>query len=133
MKKKYFLHHLDTCTGDYFRGYHNDVVQVIVDGSTTYADIKDMLLDVSWSTEHIEDLDDDAYKLAVEVMFGGVKDMTDVFDKSIEVCPEDEDLWEHCYIFFGLDTEEEDEDDKDEDELHIKWNESKQDYDYIRE
>jgi hypothetical protein len=112
MKKKYFLHHLDTCTGDYFRGYHNDVVQVIVEGATTYQDIKDMLLDVSWSTEHIEDLDDDAYKLAVEVLFEGVEDMTVVLDNSIEVCPEDEvDMWEPCYIFFGLDTVDEDEDD----------------------
>jgi len=109
MKKKYFLHHLDTCTPDYFRGYHNDVVQVVVDGETTYADIKSMLLDLYWSVDHIDDLDDDGYKLAVETMFEGVEDMTVVIDNSIEVCPEDEDLWEQCYMFFGLDTVDEDE------------------------
>ena len=111
-KKKYFLHHLDTCTPDYFRGYHNDVVQIAVDGNTTYQDIKDMMLDVSWSTEHIEDLDEDAYKLAVEELFETVRHMNYLFDGSIEVCPEDEDLWETCYIFFGLDTVEDEEDEE---------------------
>ncbi|CAB4168868.1 hypothetical protein UFOVP1516_39 [uncultured Caudovirales phage] len=132
MSKKYVLRYLDTCTSDYFRGYHNDVVQVVVDGATTLQDIKDMMLDVYWSTDHIEDLDDAAYKLAVEELFRSVSNMEELYDYSIEVCPEGEELWEYCYAFFGLDTVE-DEENEEDGELHIKWNESKQDYDYIRE
>lgn len=108
----YQLIHLDTCTSDYFRGYHNPTIQIPVDGNTTYLDIKKDLLDLSWATDHIEDLNTLDYLMAVNECFEVLETnnmMKEKFQSSIEVCPEDEeDNWETCYIFFGLDTVEED-------------------------
>jgi len=59
---KYSLCQLDVCTSDYFRGYHNDVIQVVVDGNSTYQMIKEDCLDIYSATDHIENLDVDAYK-----------------------------------------------------------------------
>lgn len=114
---KYKIHHIGTCTPDYFCGYHNPVIQVIVDGTTTYNEIFNELTS-SINTNHIEDLDSVAYTEAVEDLKSFCiaalgnnnppETLDKIFDKSIEICPEDEeDNWCDCYAFFGLDTEDE--------------------------
>ena len=65
----YELSHIDTCCSDYFRGSHLPVIQVLVDENTTYLDIKIALLDVYSATDHIENLNTDAYVEAVHSLF----------------------------------------------------------------
>jgi len=37
--------------------------------------------------------------------------MSAIFNANIEICPEDEENWENCWLFLGLDVEEEEEED----------------------
>lgn len=67
-KTSYSLSHIDTCSSDYFSGHHLPVAQVLVDENSTYQNIKDGLLSY-YATEHIEDLDTEAYERAVNELF----------------------------------------------------------------
>lgn len=108
---KYSLCQLDVCTSDYFGGYHGSTLQVAIDGNSTYQSIKDDCLDIYWATDHIEDMDVEAYKEAVEECFKNVPDMSAIFNASIEICPENEEYscnWKTCWLFLGLDVEDDD-------------------------
>ena len=109
----YILHHIDTCLPDYFCGNHNPVIQIAVYPDSTYQTIKDDLLDIYQATDHIEDLDVDAYKIAVNEAFQGVDDMnaTPKACLWIESYNEDDnsDYCESVYMFFALETIEDEE------------------------
>lgn len=99
--KNYNLYYLDTCLPDYFRGHHNPVVQIPVTHESTYAEIKEELLNCL-NTEHIEDLCDEGFKQAVEELFTVVP-----LDKIPKVClfieeytEEGRGYFDSVYMFF---------------------------------
>lgn len=107
----YSLHHIDTCTSDYFSGHHLPVIQVLVDEETTYQNIKDSLLDIYTSTDHIEDLNVEEYKEAVEELFTNFTSLNYVPDTLYNVGTFEEREENDLYMYFVLETiEEEDED-----------------------
>lgn len=103
---KYNISHIDTCNSQYFGGHHLPVVQVLVDGNTTYKDIKESLLDIYTSTDHIEDLDEEAYKEAVEELFANFTTLDYVPDSLYGIGSMDgEDEWD-CYMYFVVESVE---------------------------
>jgi hypothetical protein len=102
-KTSYSLSHIDTCSSDYFSGHHLPVVQVLVDENSTYQDIKDGLLSY-WATDHIEDLDTEAYELAVNELFENFTSLDYVPDTLAYVggSMEEED-WD-LYMYFTVET-----------------------------
>jgi hypothetical protein len=107
-KTRYSLSHIDTCSSDYFSGHHLPVVQVLVDENSTYKDIKDGLLSY-WATDHIEDLNTEAYELAVNELFENFTSLDYVPDTLAYVggSMEEED-WD-LYMYFVIDLGEDDE------------------------
>jgi len=108
---KYNVYHVDTCNSQYFTGNHNPVVQIMVDGSTTYEELKDGLLSIYEATDHIEDLDVPAYVKAVELMFQSVlpHEMENTFNAGLDI-PYDEEWDDYdCYAYFVVETVEEEE------------------------
>lgn len=106
----YNLYHHATMNSQFYGWHHLPVIQVLVDGKTTYEDVKDMLLNVYYSTDHIEDLNTEEYIKAVEVLFKDVK-LDEVFDDRLDVVEEAEDWDDYdCYAFFVLETDEVEED-----------------------
>jgi hypothetical protein len=107
-KTSYSLSHIDTCSSDYFSGHHLPVVQVLVDENSTYQNIKDGLLSY-WATDHIEDLDIEAYELAVNELFENFTSLDYVPDTLAYVggSMEEED-WD-LYMYFVIDLGEDDE------------------------
>ena len=104
---RYSLPHIDTCNTDYFRGHHLPVAQVLVDENSTYQDIKNGLLSY-WATDHIEDLDVDAYETAVNELFENFTSLDYVPDTLAEVgSMEDDEQWD-LYMYFTLETVGED-------------------------
>jgi hypothetical protein len=103
-KTSYSLSHIDTCSSDYFSGHHLPVVQVLVDENSTYKDIKDGLLSY-WATDHIEDLDTEAYELAVNELFESFTTLDYVPDTLAYVggSMEDDDMWD-LYMYFVIET-----------------------------
>ena len=105
-KVRYLLSHVDTCTSDYFCGYGSDreVVQVLVDENSTFQDIKSGLLS-SQATDHIDELDIEAYELAVEELFKDIKFPTMYIPKVLQGVGSmvDEENWD-LYMFFTLET-----------------------------
>lgn len=100
---RYSLSHLDTCTTDYFSGHHLPVAQVLVDENSTYQDIKNGLLSY-WATDHIEDLDVDAYEAAVNELFENFTTLDYVPDTLAEVgSMEDDEQWD-LYMYFVIET-----------------------------
>ena len=108
-KTTYSLHHIDTCTTDYFCGHHLPVAQVLVDENSTYKDIKNGLLSY-WATDHIEELDTEAYELAVHELFENFTSLDYVPDSLAYVggSMEEED-WD-LYMYFVIETLGEDDD-----------------------
>lgn len=96
----YKLYYIETSMPSYFRGHHLPVIQIMIDGSTTYEDVKKELL--SWEAyEHIDaDVNDTMYKEAVEELFYGVA-LSKVIDDSISY--DDDGYEEYVYMFFTLD------------------------------
>jgi len=99
----------DHCNSQYFRGHHLPVVQIMVDGNTTYQELMVELL--NWqNTDHIQDLDWDAYQDAIDELFDAVK-----ADPSNKVFPDMEvpttegemEEWDVC-AFFVIETVNED-------------------------
>jgi hypothetical protein len=107
-KTRYSLSHIDTCSSDYFSGHHLPVAQVLVDENSTYQDIKDGLLSY-YATDHIEDLDTEAYELAVNELFENFTSLDYVPDTLACVggSMEEED-WD-LYMYFVIDLGEDDE------------------------
>lgn len=102
-KTVYSLHHLDTCTTDYFSGHHLPVAQVLVDENSTYQTIKDGLLSY-WATDHIEELDTEAYELAVHELFENFTSLDYVPDLLADVgSMEDDEQWD-LYMYFVIET-----------------------------
>ena len=100
---RYSLSHLDTCTTDYFSGHNLPVAQVLVDENSTYQDIKNGLLSY-WATDHIEDLDVDAYEAAVNELFENFTTLDYVPDTLAEVgSMEDDEQWD-LYMYFVIET-----------------------------
>ena len=90
----------DVCTPDYFQGYNGNVVQVPVYSQTTYGSLKTDLLD--WTNyDHIEDLDEVAYKALIEDMFFNISDLDKVcdFTRYIEDTEDDDEYIETVYFF----------------------------------
>lgn len=103
---RYILSHVDTCTSDYFCGYGSDreVIQVLVDETSTYQDIKDGIL--TWQArDHIEDLDVEAYTEAVMELFKDIKFPATTIPKVLQGVGsmEDKEDWD-LYMFFTLET-----------------------------
>lgn len=103
---RYILSQVDTCTSDYFCGYGSDreVIQVLVDENSTYQDIKSGLLE--WqATDHIDELDTEAYESAVEELFKDIKFPATTIPKVLQGVGsmEDCDEWD-LYMFFTLET-----------------------------
>ena len=98
----------DHRNSQYFRGHHLPVVQVMVDGNTTYQELMVELL--NWqNTDHIQDLDWDAYQDAIDELFGAIKadPSNKVFpDMEVPTTEEEMEEWD-CYAFFVVEMEEE--------------------------
>lgn len=109
---KYNLTCMAICNSQYFGGHHLPVVQVLVDEDTTYKDIKDSLLDIYTSTDHIEDLDVEAYKAAVEELFVNFTTLDYVPDSLYYIGSMDDaennEEWD-CYMYFIVEEVEEEE------------------------
>lgn len=100
---RYSISHIDTCNTDYFSGHHLPVAQVLVDENSTYQDIKNGLLSY-WATDHIEDLDVDAYETAVNELFENFTTLDYVPDTLAEVgSMEDDEQWD-LYMYFVIET-----------------------------
>lgn len=100
---RYSISHIDTCTADYFSGHHLPVAQVLVDENSTYKDIKEGLLSY-WATDHIEDLDTEAYETAVNELFENFTTLDYVPDTLADVgSMEDDDMWD-LYMYFVIET-----------------------------
>lgn len=95
----YKLYYIETSMPSYFGGHHLPVIQIMIDGSTTYEDVKKELLSCM-SYEHIDDVNTAMYKEAVEKLFYGVT-LSEVIDDSISY--DDDDYSEYVFMFFALD------------------------------
>lgn len=99
----YSLSHIDTCCSDYFCGYHLPVVQVLVDETTTYKDIKIALLDTDFCLDHIENIDHDVYIEAVHELFANFASLDFVPDSLYAVGNmNDSEEWD-LYMYFVID------------------------------
>lgn len=49
----FIVRHVATCNSDYFSGHHLSTFSIMVDGTSTYQQIKDEMLDYQ-TTEHLE-------------------------------------------------------------------------------
>jgi len=95
------IYYLSTSLPDYFGGHHNPVIQIMVTNKTTYKEIKESMLDCT-TTEHLEDLDFENYKVAVEVLFNGI-DMDKIPPACEYIEPidtDDYDFYDSVYMFF---------------------------------
>jgi len=95
----------DTCNSQYFSGSSLPVVQVMVDCTTTYAQIKTELLS-NQATEHLEEINDEEYKAAVEVMFDGLfeteEGYNELWDPTLNSM--DEVGKYDCYAYFVIEN-----------------------------
>jgi hypothetical protein len=100
--------YLDTCLPDYFQGFGGDVICTPVDGESTNQDVLDGLLSdlqsgPRWDNDANTDWSDaqwDAAEQSIREMFADVKDMTALFDSSLE--ESDDDMGEMVYVYVGL-------------------------------
>lgn len=117
--KNYELQYIETCNSSYHHySSRQKELQVYVDGLTTIGQVKDALLNDYYVTDHIEDLDVEGFKSAVEWYFYNVKRtyqskqkeplLDEEFEKIVWMprlgVPETEkevDDWE-VYTFFAL-------------------------------
>ena len=103
------LNYIDTCVSDYFNGHHLPVVQIPVVSTSTYGEVREELLDINSSIDHLEGLDEEDYRNAVSCMFDGI-DMDQIVHSSvgIEDLPSDDtyDPSDGVYMFFVIDREE---------------------------
>jgi hypothetical protein len=104
---KYHLSNVAICNSQYFGGHHLPVVQVLVDENTTYQQVKDSLLDVYSSTDHIEDIDTEAYVQAVEGLFSNFETLDYVPDSFYDIGSFEDNEEHDVYMYFVVETVEE--------------------------
>ncbi len=101
--------HIDTCLPCYLTDHHGRdnecLIGVAIDGSTTYAQVLDYLLDElnAYGPDWEEDCE-----LAIREQFSTVPDMGAPFDASLETIGEDEDLGDMVQAYFLLERHGED-------------------------
>ena len=107
------IQYLTTCNSQYFQGSSKPTVQVLVDGNTTWADVKDALLD-NQTTSHLDytftERQWDEYNAAVEEWFNNyVEDNVNIllvkWESSLEIPGEDDEY--DCYSYFIIEIDEE--------------------------
>lgn len=113
--RRYTISHVDTCCSDYFGGHHLPNFSIMVTGESTYAYLKEVMLD--WqTTDHLDyelfrDSEDyNNFRDAIEELFQDSEDMgtmQDTFDPRIDT-PQTEEEWEYwdCCAFFVVEMEE---------------------------
>jgi hypothetical protein len=96
----YSISHVDTCLPDFFGGHHLPYFSIPIDNTTLYSDVKKEMLD--WqTTDHLDiDINDDAFKLAVEELFTDVK-LERVVDATLDNMDED---YDSVCMFFVIET-----------------------------
>lgn len=111
MKISYY----ETCNSQYHAGHSIPVVQVPVDGNTTFKEVRDMLLDPQ-ATEHLDVLGEfnlwKEYDIAVNYLFDyyAEQNLPKRWDFSLDVPRDDQDEWDvYAYFVLFLDEESEDE------------------------
>ena len=94
--RKYTINHVATCCTDYFGGHHLPNFSIMVVGTATYKDIRDMMLD--WqTTDHLDrelfrDSEDyNSFRDAVEELFIRI-DLDKAFDPSLDT-PQTEEVF----------------------------------------
>lgn len=111
--------HIDTCLGCYLQDHHDRpgelLLGVIVDGSTTYQEVKDLLLqELNGLSLDPSEFDYDAAEAAIRSEFETVSDMSKPFDPSLDVASmepgPDEDRFEnefsdYCQAWFLFEFE----------------------------
>ncbi len=110
IKMIYEISHTDTCKSSYFTGHIKPWFSILVHNKTTYKDLKEQMLEYQ-TTEHLENLDIDEFKLGVKALFDGL-DLTTVFDPSLDDYDDLDDDYD-CYAYFTV-TRIEDEGEEDE-------------------
>ena len=86
----FIIQHVDTCNSEYFIGHHLPNFSIMVDGTSTYQQIKDEMLDPQ-TTDHLDDElfyfsgSDRAFDEAVDELFSEVEDMEAIAFPSLEV------------------------------------------------
>jgi hypothetical protein len=113
--RRYTISHVDTCCSDYFGGHHLPNFSIMVTGESTYAYLKEVMLD--WqTTDHLDhelfrDSEDyNNFRDAIEELFQDSEDMgtmQDTFDPRIDT-PQTEEEWEYWDVnaFFVVEMEE---------------------------
>lgn len=93
------LQYIDTCMPCYLQDHHNRPSELLlgvpVDNTTTYTTLYDDLLTEFASFAH--DLNDTAFRNALDNCFADVADMDILFDPTLEPLAEDD---EPCYAWF---------------------------------
>jgi len=104
--------HIDTCLGCYLTDHHNRdgelLLGVIVDGETTYQEVKDELLrEVHGLSLDPEEFDYDAAVKAIGEAFLPVRSLAAKFDPSLDVPTDDErdEMLEPCQAWFLFEWE----------------------------
>lgn len=104
--------HIDTCLSCYLQDHHNRpgelLLGVVVDGTTTFREIKDELLsELNGLMIDSESFDYDEARKAIGEAFLPIANLDDKFDASLDVPGEDEDFADPCQAWFLLEWEEE--------------------------
>lgn len=97
--------HIDTCLGCYLQDHHNRpgelLLGVPVDGSTTYQEVLDALMDELTWRDADPSFDYGLAKVLAIREFETVSDMSKPFDSSLEVSTEEDDgMQEDCQAWF---------------------------------
>ena len=101
------IRHVDTCLPcfvlDHCNGETEALVGVTVDGSTTYADLREALeSEIRW-TERPESLPVTDLCAAIDDLFANVSDMSKTFDSTLEQPEADDDgVGESCFAWFRM-------------------------------
>jgi hypothetical protein len=94
------LIYLTTCNSQYFGGCHLPVLQVEVDRSTRYGQVKRELKEY-YTGEHLDDsIDYDELTSAIDRCFEG-NDLRKSWDKTLAKRPDDEYEYD-CYAYFSV-------------------------------
>ena len=99
------IQYYTTCHSQYFGGHHLPIVQVLVDKTTTYAQVKEALLSHE-ATCHLEyefnDGQFDQYEEAVHDLFSSVDEPFEeqFWDTSLDEAKDDEEY--DCYAYFVI-------------------------------
>lgn len=101
----YTIYHNDTCLPDYFSGHHLPVVQVSVNCESTYHQIKDELLCYQ-SIDHLDEIDFDDYKQAVEELFESIDDLEAIPKCVLGIESSEDEDYDSVYMYFVIETQD---------------------------